>query len=414
MKQMLHLRILSLFLLFTVLFLNNKADAQWQNTYSHEFFHTGDVYWIDSATAVVGAAIVSDYGASYQFVNGYLPISRNLFLYISPEAYMYFNDSGNLVSSTAYATAMDTGTNTIWVAFGVYINPDCWLHVMQRVNGKVEARITHNRGASWHDTEIPQLNWQWGGISYVFSEKFTLRTVDSSIWMYSALHWDTLYRSVDLGKSWEKIVLPSWLNPYDYEMMAFSSEKEGLMICINDNNLAKTTDGGKTWSVEAVGKPAKKNWSLTYAKASRQKEGFYALYGPDGCHFSTSQGQWWTVMDTLKHDNISFYNAEAGFSFNHEIGQSNPTLRTFSNNLATSLPAEPSSLLSIYPNPTNGLLFTKMSDPTAALIFDCLGKEVLRFESFNQDAPLNIRALAPGTYLLVLPLTGQRTPIIKY
>lgn len=400
----------------TTVFTANQAHAQWTNEYQYELYGRGEVYWFDSSNALVDDWLITEYGAKgTQFVAiaRLLPINSSLFLAIDESAYKYYDKAGNVVGSTLYATAQDTGDKAIIEAFGLYIHASCWMHLIRRKNGDVSGRISYDKGASWHDTEVPALDFSWS-LYYICTEKFTLRQVDSSIWIYSGFTPDTLFHSIDLGKTWEKIALPVWLNPTVYEMMAFSSKNDGLMTCFNPDGLAKTTDGGNTWSLESVAKPIKQNTRIIYAKGTANKEGFYVVYGPKGCHYSTSEGQWWALMDSSQHSYISFYNAEAGFSFYPGPNFPYADMRTFSNRLMTSWKPSVSEKALIYPNPARGFLYTESSESTPVIIVNSLGTEVYRSAVFSQDAPLDIRSLEPGSYMLYLPASGRHILVIKH
>jgi hypothetical protein len=63
----------------------------------------------------------------------------------------------------------------------------------------------------------------------------------------------------------------------------------------------------------------------------------------------------------------------------------------------------PLNALSIYPNPVSGSLYLNMDNQAAQVdlkIYDILGKLILSREGHGIGNPINIRALAEGTYFL--------------
>jgi len=371
--------------------------------------------WLDSTSLLVTNCVLEDYGKTLigtPRYGTYFLLKRNELLYLSWSSYIVYDFFGNILVSTQFTTAADTGENEVIDSYGLYINQNCWMHLLERKNRTISCRISRNQGASWHDAPAPNLSHEWG-VSYAYTEKFTLHSIDSSIWMFSGLTPDSLYRSTDLGKSWETILLPEWLKPAVIESIAFSSSQNGLMTCFNDGKLVKTNDGGKTWSTQSVLKPNVNSSRLCYAKPSDSREGFYALYGNDGCYFSTSEGQWWSKMDDLRHEIITFYNADYGFSFQYS-GISVEAIRPFYNNLRTGLYSPLGTAnIHVFPNPSTEFLYTDQQENSEVVIYSIQGKEISRSTSFSAVNALNISRLTPGTYILWLPQTQQRLRFIK-
>lgn len=398
-----------------ILLISKSSSAQWPTSYNHDVHFPSTNIWLDSTSYLITNCLLEDYGKTLigsRRYGTYFPLKRNELLYISLSNYIIYDLFGNKLGTSQFTTAADTGEKAVIESFGLYINPNCWMHLMARKNGSISCRISRNQGSSWHDAPAPNLTHEYG-LSYAYAEKFSYYTIDSCIWIYSGLTADSLYRSTDLGKSWETILLPDWLKPAVYHSIAFSSSQNGLMTCFNDGKLAKTTDGGKTWSKETVLKPNVISSRLCYAKPSASHEGFYALYGNDGCYFSTSEGQWWSKMDDLRHELITFYNADYGFSFRYD-GLSVNAIRPFQNNLRTSL-ENPfgTSTIRVYPNPTSSYIHTDELENSLAVIFTPQGKEVLRSFHFNSEQPIDIKALPMETYLLWVPEHRQSLWFIK-
>lgn len=393
-----------LFLSVLSLFITNPSYSQWTKDYPVEMYSSGyyRVHWLDSQTYLYSNTLFHNYGevVSNNPIYG-IPLSLNRYL-TSDENYYYLRDSMyNIIGQSAFTTAQDTGVKQVIQSVLFDVNPSCIIHIIERLDRTVSARISFNQGGSWSDSEYIGLDTK-NGISYPFHDKFNAQSVGNMVWIYSGLEPTKLFRSSDLGRTWETITLPSWLKPAAYNSIAFSTEKFGLMTCFNDGKLARTTDGGETWEVDGFQKPSGLSNRITFANATTNNPGFFMIYGIEGCYYSYSNGQWWHKIDGEKHNLVSFYNANFGVSF-YEAPNNNlrTNYRTFSNMLSTGIDLNLDDRKpEFYPNPSNGLLFTQSETDLAGYIYNSQGITVYRFTQFSAAQPLNLSSLPSGIYFL--------------
>ncbi len=279
-----------------------------------------------------------------------------------------------------------------------------WIYVYERLDKAQFTRYTEDQGKTWvtipNIFTVPENHLFY----HYYFERSNIQVVGSRVWIFCAQISDTLYRSNDYGKTWQRLVLPEWLKPGLIKSFAFADRNVGLMTCYNDGKLARTMDGGETWSTEGLQRPDNKNAFIAYAPPTANKDGLFFIYGSNGCHYSSSNGQWWKWMDGYQHDYLSFYDAEHGLSF-YEPSLSVFKYRFFQNTLRTDVRQTQETEVLVYPNPASTYIKMDVEQLTPVEIYDMMGRCVCKCE-VSREIPIDISNLKPSRYILHLTEIG--------
>ena len=214
-----------------------------------------------------------------------------------------YNYSDNPNTIGLYKTT-DGGTNWIRQS-GLYDGEGAfpnWVYFWNENDGLVagdnlELYTTTDGGNNWNAvTDMPGLtHYQINTLNYT-------SVIGDTLWYSTA---NAIYRSIDKGHTWEAYNF----NPHDYLRMgylAFKNNQEGLIL--NGNYLAKTTNGGETWTMISPNGEMKKSGLeydpdldryVSYGNIINTGEGY-------GVSYSYDDGQTWVS------DNRFIYQASIG------------------------------------------------------------------------------------------------------
>jgi len=310
------------------------------------------------------------------------------------------NLNGDHVDTIEYGSSTVKPNEAIERTQFMALDKSNWLLYYSYKNDfEVYSMVTHDMGETWNSSNFPlEYAVAWDDFA-----NLNLEVVNSSIWLYTAKNKDTLIHSVNFGETWESYLIPADIAPVANHSFAFSSESFGLMTCYNGSGLARTFDGGKTWSPDGVERPNRKNTKIVFAKATSTKDALFFIYGHEGCDFSSSDGLWWKNLDSKDHILIGFDDVEHGFSYYRDLNNWWHNCRVFVNNLNTSFVEIPNKNSTLYPNPSNGLIRvnTGIEDfPIEIAVRDLNGKLVRNMLITNSQEQIDLTDLKSGLYFL--------------
>jgi photosystem II stability/assembly factor-like uncharacterized protein len=244
---------------------------------------------------------------------------------------------------------------------------------------------------------------QDGGVSWS-----TLSNSSTSAWMSNVIavdnntaicigHGGKIQRTTDGGTTWNN----STIGTNDLTGISFPSSTIGY-ICGFGGKLLKTTDGGTNWNVLTIGSTVN-FYSLAFLDVSR---GF--VVGANGAIFYTADGglSWSNQSGCTTNAliNVKFYNQNLGYACG-----ANGTIVKYTNTIGVE-EIENNFNLTVFPNPTNGLLtvnfYSGKNENVNLAIFDILGKELFSekdiYSSGSFTKQLDISQYKSGVYFVKL------------
>lgn len=284
---------------------------------------------------------------------------------------------------------------------------------------------TTDGGTNWNDisSSLPSVNAQYG-----ITQRFD--AVGTHFWFPTVSDGDTtvarfLFHSRDMGLTWEQMSIPNNFGNFE---VAFSDSSNGL-ITNWYNKTARTTDGGKTWSVlynGVGGGPLKGQKGTTNVWV----QGYYDDQDRmSPIYYSSDFGLTWSKQTgDFSHMGLSGISVSSGnvawaCGFNYLVlRNSTPTTVTSisSHSNVSSLPVS-FELNQNYPNPFNPATTIKYyvgkQGATKLQIYDVLGREVRTLVNTVQSAGWHIviwdgtnesrKTMSTGTYFYRLDNNGQ-------
>jgi photosystem II stability/assembly factor-like uncharacterized protein len=263
------------------------------------------------------------------------------------------------------------------------------------VGGEFQVFRTTNGGTNWLPVaadSIPNpLSGEFGGFADG-GDIITTQGTDNA-WFGTAYGGTPtnprrVLRTTNRGVSWQVSNTP--LND-GIAGLEFKDALNGFAVSSNaTNNIARTADGGVTWTLVTGSQPSGPKYAVNYIPNSNQ----VMVSGTSGTGYSFNNGTTWVSIDAISSVGISFATATAGYATRTGLGlivKFNGTLSTPSQ--VSSVKPESYALSQNYPNPFNPSTVInyqiKESGNVKLEVFDMLGRKV---------STLVDRALSAGSY----------------
>jgi len=316
----------------------------------------------------------------------------------------------------AFIDGMYFWTDSVGIAFG---DP-----VAYPGTGPFTLIRTTDGGTTWNDisSTLPSVTAEYGVC-------LQYDAVGSHFWFSSFSNLDTsaarfLFHSSDRGLTWEKLSVPQFFGDFT---ASFSDTSNGL-ITGNSGKIARTTDGGKTWTYRHDGVgilPLK----MEKGTSNVWIQGYYdENAGNNPVFYSTDFGSTWGRQPRNSPVNVN------GFSVtSHNVvwasGYNYLVLRNSTASVVTSVSSQsrgtaiPQSmeLSQNYPNPFNPTTMIKYNirnaGQTKLTVYDVLGREVRTLVDGAQSSGWHIitwdgtndnrQGVSTGTYFYRIENNGQ-------
>ncbi len=248
------------------------------------------------------------------------------------------------------------------------------------VDGSFLVVTTSNGGATWEEVPAanlpPPLPIEYGGFSDGGGTALAVEGT-SNAWFGTALGEPVrIFRTTDKGRTWTVANTPLSTNrPYwGISTIVFKDSLNGFAGCggiTNDsNNLAQTTDGGKSWSLVTTYQHRSPSTLVYVPKTSNLS---LAVTAKDGSIYTLDGGITWRLISSDLYLGLTFASPTAGWATGWAAGVSR--IMKFNGNLATAVAERPSNsqpqtfdLLQNYPNPFNPETRIKFQVPSVSWV----------------------------------------------
>ncbi len=280
------------------------------------------------------------------------------------------------------------------------------------IGGFFEIYTTTNGGANWVRTPSSPALVPLDPNDYGLTNQFT--TFGNSIWIGTT--FGRILKSTDKGLTWTVVQSPipdfgGGINGSEGGDLSFSSATNGLLITTNFL-LYNTVDGGFTWNPVTYSGPLKSFGIASIPTLSNT----YVSVGSDlvndparGSSWSNNGGLNWYDIDNNPDTNlvdgsvIAFLNPTTGFASGFSTSAAVGGIFKWNGNVLSTVATSQfaSSIFSISPNPTTGVVNLKGSNINQVAVTDILGKVVLNntYSSLS-EVTLNMSDLNSGVYFV--------------
>lgn len=340
-------------------------------------YSSGDFTAINASTAWFTAVKASSQILLFKTTNG----GQNWSQQISP-----FN-SGETAGFVHFFNTNDG------VAFG---------NTAAMASSRYHCYTTSNGGTTW--TKVPATNMPapmgWD------DEGFTAHTtLGNTIWV-SVRAW-RVYKSTDKGLTWtaSATTMSGYSTPF-FMNLAFTDAANGLAR-YQGRSLAKTTDGGATWSAITYAGKLHQNQLRAipgspgvYISAGSYYYSWGGIIDDRGSSFTFDHGNTWVSLgDTIPHTDVTFLNSTTGWT-----GGKDGTIHKFTGSpLGISKTTLAATGFTISPNPGTGIftLSGNIRHTSTVEVYNLVGNKVLQ-QKTKPFVPtsLNLTSQPKGIYLV--------------
>jgi photosystem II stability/assembly factor-like uncharacterized protein len=197
-------------------------------------------------------------------------------------------------------------------------NPQQGILVGDQVDGQMVVMATSDGGATWQRMKMPPAIPGEGA----FAASGTGITVmgDHDVWIGTGgLGAARIYHSGDSGRTWSVGPTPVRADSASAGIfsLAFSDPLHGIAVggdysksSDSTDNIAVTTDGGKTWIQPSGAPPNGFRSAVAYIADGK----IWIAAGPSGADISTDGGQNWKQFDAGNYNAVSFASSKAGWA----------------------------------------------------------------------------------------------------
>jgi photosystem II stability/assembly factor-like uncharacterized protein len=307
---------------------------------------------------------------------------------------------------------IDGGKNWISIIGNSYA-PSAFIRYFDAQNAIIWNRHANGRstdgGVTWSPGSVA--GWLSGEGMGWSSTSNVCTVVGDTIW--SGTTNARVVFSTDKGINWRFTDLKSMPN-FTPEVMvfgiAFRDGRNGIVLGWNSvtfvTYLARTTDGGQTWSPLTT-YPFTLGSGIEYIKGT---PGSFMVNDYEGLTAYTKDfGQTWVKLDSLNTNSIRFLNPQTGWIGREPTVAGGPAMYKWNGgNILSSIKVfEAEEIgLKISPNPTSRYLNIEYSEdfkPSSITVYDALGKAVFQKNTINQTTQnLDLQEFANGIYLVQL------------
>jgi len=299
-----------------------------------------------------------------------------------------------------------------------------FIHFFDAQNGvqinQAFIHTTNNGGTKWTRVQnIPP--FLPNEYNIIVSSNNARAQVGDTIWVGTSK--GRVYRSTNRGQSWQVSQTGLGTNAV-INSLAFKDGKNGLAVSTIDGNtfaivankMARTTDGGETWTTVAAPTMPSAG-AITYVPGTADSYVLVSPTGPGatpGSAYTNDGGMTWTVIDTIPYQSVAFIAPNIGWAGGDFVSASHSimykwvgTILNVTEGKGENVPHQ-CELFQNYPNPFNPATTIEFALPQSAFvtlkIYNLLGEEVATLVAEQRAAGIHrlnwdARGLASGVYL---------------
>ncbi len=185
--------------------------------------------------------------------------------------------------------------------------------------------VTSDGGNSWKKLACSSLPTSASGEAAFAASNTNIKTLGNTIWIATGGMKSRIFKSQDLGKTWEVYETPIVQGSPTQGMYSvdFADELHGIVVggdyskpLENTANKAITTDGGLTWQLVAEGQNPNYKSCVQYVPNTAGKEVF--AVGKTGISFSNDGGMTWKEVSKEEFYSIQFVNKHTAWLSGHK------------------------------------------------------------------------------------------------
>ncbi len=215
---------------------------------------------------------------------------------------------GSVIKTTDGGTTWSTPTpNTVGIfMYGISFLDSATGFV---VGSQAGMSKTTNAGATWAPITSPQIDWAYYQMKIV-----------SPTEIYAVGAPDFLYKSTNLGTSWTALPIMPVAGPSE-TFIWYSLDKQGSVLTLAGDFgiIAKSTDGGSTWSSNNVLLTSQLRFDIQVVPGTKNvvAVGRQSGNGMKSVFYSSNSGDSWTTIDigvTSDLQAVSMVNAQIGYA----------------------------------------------------------------------------------------------------
>ena len=185
--------------------------------------------------------------------------------------------------------------------------------------------LTTDGGETWKKIECKNLPQAFKGEAAFAASNTNIKIIDDTVWFASGGMKSRIYKSTDLGKTWQVFNTPIIQGEPTKGIYSidFANKDFGIAIggdyskpTINIGNKAITNDGGKTWEIIAEGKNPNYKSCVKFVPNTNGKEIF--AVGKTGISFSNDSGKTWKQVSDEAYYTIDFVDKNTAWLSGHQ------------------------------------------------------------------------------------------------
>lgn len=272
------------------------------------------------------------------------------------------------------------------------------------INSEFEIYTTNNGGATW--TLVPGAN-----IPAPLSGEMGWTSIyDASgdiVWF--GTNKGRIFKSIDKGLNWT--VLTTGLT--DISKVTFNDEMNGIAQQITYNtstgaitafNMKKTINGGTTWTTVT---PAGSIWKGDIDGIPGVAGKYYSV-GSDGAasssakygsSYSLDYGATWLPIDTgIQYISVKFLDNTLGWAGGFSINATQSGIYKWDNTVGIENNVIESGVITLYPNPSNGIVNIKGIENANVKVYNLVGGLVYEKSNFSSGV-IDLSFLSKGIYI---------------
>jgi len=318
-----------LLLLFSLLFFGDIVTAQWKRQESG----TGSRFRAVSAVSRNVAWAGGNNGTFARTTDGGLNWRSET---VPGGASLDFRDVHAVDSNTAYLLSIGTGEmsriykttdgGSHWTLQFTNSNPEAFFDAFafwdanngiafsDPVRGRFLVITTADGGVTWNEIPPEKIPPALAGET-AFAASGTCMTVQgkSNVWFGTGGTTSRVFCSTDRGRTWSVATTPiiSGSDMSGITSLAFKDAKNGIVVggdyknqAEAHDNVAITSDGGRTWIPLQASRPAGYRSCVAYVPGTAAPT--LVVVGVPGSDYSVDQGKSWMSIDTTGYHSVSF------------------------------------------------------------------------------------------------------------